>query len=179
MPAKKENNFSIQKSTKGFPEALIYNGNVLPLRHVTENELLELRATEEPGFVYKLGSNLFYTQIDFCNRFLLTTFASVDHNCNNCHCVGNGCQKVSDLSKSRYEKIGETPIQALNSSKRIEKYPFIEEGFEAFNIELETLFVIKCTNNIPCDDENNTKLSPLYKKELVENLEEFYMSTLS
>ena len=175
----KENNFSIQKSTEGVPLALVFEGKNIPFRHVTENEIFELRASGNPGFVYKSKNNLYYSEIDLSYRFVTNSVDNYVHQCNNCHFVGNGCKKITDLSKQRYEKIGENSIQSLISSKRIEKYSFIEEGFEAFNIELETLYVIKCTKNSPCDRSTSNKLSVLLKQELIENLEDFYMNSLS
>lgn len=174
----KKNNFSIQKSVEGVPLALIYKEKQLTFRNVTEKELLQLRASGNPGFVYKLKNILFYTEIDPAYRFVNSLANGCEHKCNNCHLVSTGCPKVADLGFSKYEMMGQTPMQALISSKRIEKYPFIEEGFEAFNIAQETLFIINCLNNTPCS-EKSKKLSIIYKKELIENLEDFYMNSLS
>lgn len=171
----KENNFSIMKSADGIPLALVYQGKTLPLKQVTENEILHLRASENPGFVYKLKNNLFYTEIDNSFKFVSTCLGNFYHLCNNCQKLGKGCIKVSELSKERLKNDGTKPIKALVFSKRIEKYSFIEEGFEAFNISQETLFVIKCDDYIPYSNVKN-KLSSNEILELKKALSDFMYS---
>ena len=128
------------------------------LREVTEKELLQLRYQGECGFVYKNGSALMYTPFAKDIRLNPEMFVEKRGIGNTRHIcvypkicgrfyppksVDNICQKTLDPSFT--SKIPFIP--GIKKSKRIEKYPFILEGYEIFNSKLlNVIAVFQCSN---------------------------------
>lgn len=125
----------------------------LQLRLVSKEELLNFRLSEQPGFVFKDNELLYYTSIPF---YLFTNsldFLGVDninmlHLCDTC---GNlNCRKTFDGSKDfvlRFDFSHLPSREIIELSNIIEKYPFINKGYEFFNLpKNNVLFIYECDN---------------------------------
>lgn len=124
-------------------------------REITPEELMERRISGQPGVVMKDADKIFYAEYQRgmsvyfrymtskhvcgqsgreCKRF------STASDCN------GGCAKVRDLFITAYAQNIRNSAKAHSQSKRIEKYEFIDEGFEIFNSSHYMLLVTKCSN---------------------------------
>ena len=120
-----------------------------PFTEVSRKELIQLRLGKRPGCVYKKYGKLYYAAIPKKLTFVGKTIAIGKHLCGvNCSMVCKGCPRTSDLTVSYQEKNGKKFAQAVLDSWRIEKYPFVSEGFEAFNMSgtSDAFIVMECTN---------------------------------
>ncbi len=120
-----------------------------PLRKVEKKEILQLRYSGRPGFILKLGDDLYYGDITADVRIYNNLENFEKHmcaTCNRCRAASDnmgGCQKVRDIlpddsAMSKKKKIAE--------DKRIEKYDFVKIGYETFNCKAEVLGIVKCTH---------------------------------
>lgn len=119
--------------------------DVYQLRPVTAQELLELRLSMKPGLVYKQEDSLFYTDIP--DDLSISGKGNFKHMCNkDCVEVGFNCPRTRDLTTSFQMRIGQPFVRAVKKSWRIEKYPFIKEGIESFNMKnsYDAFIVIEC-----------------------------------
>lgn len=131
-----------------------------PLTHISEEELLQKRASKIPGFVYKVNNNLFYTSLPnnlsfpYYDKHICSSSKS-SHVCKRLMSLEDsegGCVKVKDRSFEYYNQ-NIRSIRCLKHSKRIEKYDFITEGFETFNTTGYNIFIVlSCKNH-----ENSSK----------------------
>lgn len=120
-----------------------------PLKRIDEAELLKMRKHTQRGFVLKVGHKLYFTVLPPEAKFLFQKIFS-QHLCSTCarcyarpYCDG-GCEKVMETDFNWYgEHIG-TIMENIKWSKRIEKYPFIQQGFQTFNIDEQDFFVGSC-----------------------------------
>ncbi|MBQ9315125.1 MAG: hypothetical protein IJ220_09085 [Clostridia bacterium] len=122
--------------------------------HKTEiSEILSHRLNAVPTFVLKVEDCLYLADISY--RIHLTKNLNAiekEHLCNNCKACHpypeqfGGCSKVRDCSIDAYEQIGNSFEDAVDLSKRIEKYPFITYGYETFGVKVEVLCVSQCIN---------------------------------
>ena len=119
-------------------------------RMVSREELKELRLNKKiAGLVCKDGNALFYTEIPGSLRLNSSAADFGSHMCGkNCSKVCNGCPRTSDLTVSFQERGGKHFFQAVKDSWRLEKYPFIVSGIEAFNMEgsNDACIVFACKN---------------------------------
>ena len=144
------------------------------LSPITAEKLLQLRRENKPTFILKKNDSLYFARIRKSMRFFAR--CGYIHLCPTCkHCSAldddeGGCQKIRDLDlsialnekmailreKLRYSGQIEKAtsgflrrsclIEAIESSKRIEKYPFVAYGFETFGASTESLAILKCEN---------------------------------
>ena len=121
------------------------------LQEVSEDQLLDLRLSGEPGFVLKTGTKFYYSPIP--GDLNVMSFKNLgEHLCTNWHHTCKnfctfGCQKVHDAEVSWYRFHGYNAKRSMVLSKRIEKYEFIEVGYEAFNLyENNCLVILKCNH---------------------------------
>ena len=146
-----------------------------PLRRVTRRELFELRATGEPGFVFKVSNEeYYYARIHKKMRF----YSQMTLGTHLCACYGSGCRrlsaaldieggcaKVREASTELYMREGKDFLTALSWSSRIEKYDFIQKGYESFNTDQNSLVVIKCRHF-----EEDEKKEPSYNVSNVDDV---------
>ena len=134
----------------------IIDENVYPLREVTPEELLSLRISRVPGFVFKTSGTFYYTEIphDLNCAGIIKIGEHLCADCARCHANSDqegGCRKVRNL----FVNPDNVPIDILprviSASKRIEKYQFITCGYQSFNTEssLETFVVMICNDCLP------------------------------
>ena len=133
-----------------------------PLKKITPKELLIHRKSKNRGgFILKIGDSYFYSEIPIAFRFAAQHFAfegfkysNYKHLCSQeCKrflaaedCDG-GCAKVRDIPISiLIKEEGYNSSETLEKSLRIEKYPFIQFGFESFNTKSNAIFVLCCTH---------------------------------
>lgn len=144
------------------------------LKPITEEELFQVRLKNKPTFILKVNDNIYYANIRKTMRFFAR--CGYNHLCPTCrHCSAlddeeGGCQKVRDLDistalseriailKAKLQYSGQiekiTPrflrqsciAEAIQESKRIEKYPFVAYGFETFGTNTESLAILDCEN---------------------------------
>lgn len=121
-----------------------------PMREVSAEELMQLRLSKKPGVVYKNGDKLFYTTIpDTLNLNSHAVKNISKHACgNHCSMVCRGCPRTSDHTVASQQKLGKSFNAAVVSSWRIEKYPFVTEGIETFNMRAsnDAFRVLGCEN---------------------------------
>lgn len=121
-----------------------------PLRQVSIKELIELRLSKVPGIVYKKDNCFFYAEVP--GTLTLNNGKSDgigNHLCGNqCAMVCKGCPRTSDLTVAYQQRFGKTYPMAVKSSWRIEKYDFIREGLESFNMNSsnDAFIVLQCEN---------------------------------
>ena len=109
------------------------------LRETSTEELNEHRRNGTPMFIYKKGDILYCTEIPK-NLNLLTT--SVLEKCHKCASPGKECCRLLAASD---EEGGCTKVRDRGRQKRIEKYPFVEEGYETIGTWQKVLIVAECT----------------------------------
>ena len=133
------------------------------LREVTLMELKELRKSGIPGMVYKLGTRLWYTPISKGDRFFETDDFIGKHLCS------FGGSVCTHLSAARDEDGGCEKVRKRSS--RIERFPFVSEGYETFNTTFCCFVVLKCKNFEPCQPR---KFQMFESKQAVERLDSLY-----
>lgn len=129
------------------------NEKIIPLHQANEEEIFVRRMKNIPTFVLKVGEDFYITDISY-NLYLNYNINCVEpeHLCTNCeHCRAlleelGGCAKVRDCSAETYLQEGNSYRNAIVLSKRIEKYPFIQYGYETFGVSHEILCVSDCKN---------------------------------
>lgn len=124
--------------------------NEYPMIQVSEEELMGHRLSKVPGVVYKKDSTLFYTAIPD-NINLNTDFerSAGKHACGeHCSMVCQGCPRTSDFTVASQRRYGKSFPRAIQDSWRIEKYPFVLEGIESFNMgsTSEACLIMRCNN---------------------------------
>ena len=124
------------------------------LNEVTEEELLSLRKSRKPGFVLKDGDTYLFSEIP--KYFSFMSFRDMgEHLCGSsrygcsrlkaCEDCDGGCAKVRDLVTEAYTAVQMKSFNdAIEASKRIEKYPFITKGYESFNTSHDCMTVLSC-----------------------------------
>ena len=118
-------------------------------RNVTRKELMKLRLDGKPGAVYKIDGKLYYTEIPGDLKIIRMAEMASPHLCGkNCTNVCKDCPRTTDLTASFQERMGRQFPYTILDSWRIEKYDFIPEGLEAFNMDHQNdaFMVLECQN---------------------------------
>ena len=146
-----------EKTLKSWKESSFY-----PMRQVSVKELIELRLSEVPGIVYKKDNCFFYAEVPGT----LTLNGKADcigkHMCGTqCTMICKGCPRTSDLTVAYQQRFGKTFPMAVKSSWRIEKYDFIREGLESFNMNStnDAFIVLQCESYMQAPKQKTTKKS--------------------
>ena len=116
-------------------------------REVTSDELLRLRLNRKPAAVYKIDGRYYYTEIPGNLKLIRLSETAGPHLCGkNCTNVCKDCPKTYDLTTSFQERMGRSFPYTVLESWRIEKYDFVTEGLEAFNMfnQNDAFVVLKC-----------------------------------
>lgn len=150
------------------------------LNSITPDVLLAERLSGKPGLVFKIGTSLYYTAIPAGMKFFTSSNIGT-HLCPDCGHMSalpdsqGGCRKVRDKSITFSDIRGSyNKKQTVTGSKRIEKYEFIELGYESFNTTQDSLLVISCRNRtdlIPRPTPPSSEVKVL-KESLAEFLED-------
>ena len=117
-------------------------------QEITREQLMKLRLIGEPGLVYKSEDKFYYTAFPGTLRIIGGESTLGPHLCGrNCTNVCKNCPRTSALTVAYQERSGKRFTQAVKDSWRIEKYPFITEGIEAFNMESsnDAFLVLSCS----------------------------------
>lgn len=118
-------------------------------REVTVDELMKLRLGRKPGAVYKIGGKFYYTEIPGHLKIIRLSEAAGPHLCGkDCTNVCKDCTRTSDLTAAFQERMGRKFPYTILESWRIEKYDYITEGLEAFNMsnQNDAFMVLDCQN---------------------------------
>ncbi len=146
--------FDVVKTRRG--EIVDFSHKDYPLKQISEEELLKVRCSYTPFFVYKENNSLYASKIPKSLRFL-NIGDSCGHICQRCNRVlhynnsEQGCPKIQDrfLTESQHSS---GIIEKILDAKRIEKYPFIVNGYESINTRAESFVVTKCNRFEPISD---------------------------
>ena len=97
-----------------------------------------------------------------------------DHICGSCIHSCSDCAKIFDRF-AEYADKNEFGITYIQDIKRLEKYPFIKRGVEAFNSEMGKQFMIieKCSHYDSFEKRKKTKLTPIEKNEKLDSLYQY------
>lgn len=165
--------FKITFNDEGFPATLkIKKNDIYEFKEVTQEDLLEVRLSNQQGVVYKKNGRLFYTPV---NSNVILYHNEEFHLCGkNCSRVCVDCPRTRDLSVPYQMKYTFDKEIAVANSWRIEKYDFITEGAEGFNMngDRDSCLVISCENY-----ETRNKKAPksrLAQEKLKANLASIY-----
>lgn len=163
----------VLKNDKGEPE---WERN---MEEISLRDLIQKRFEEALGVVYKKGEKLYYTG-DIPENFKLTgkTINSKSCLCGvSCKHVCEGCPRAAALSVSHqmqiisdslkwFEESRKIRIWAIKESWRVEKYKFITEGLETFNMGAgDMCFVMECKMykqaEEPKEEDGNRRIKAL------------------
>ena len=165
--------FKVDFSDEGLPLSLrIKKNEIYTFKEVTPEELFEVRMSEQRGVVYKKDGRLFYTPV---NSNVILYHNEEFHLCGkNCSRVCVDCPRTRDLTVPYQMKFTFDKAKAVENSWRIEKYDFITEGAEGFNMngDRDSCLVISCENY-----ETRNKTAPksrLAQEKLKVNLASIY-----
>ena len=118
-----------------------------PFHEVSRKELMKHRLSGKPGIVYKLDNKFFYAKVPGILNIVGKGSYLGAHMCGkNCTKVCAGCPRTSDLTVPYQMREAKSFFEAVINSWRIEKYDFIVQGIEAFNMECsnDAMIVIEC-----------------------------------
>lgn len=139
--------FKVTFNDDGLPLSLkIKKNEIYEFKEVTPEELLEARMSEQRGVVYKKYGRLFYAPV---NHNIIFYQNEEFHLCGqNCSRVCKDCPRTRDLTVPYQMKFTFDREKAVTKSWRIEKYDFITEGIEGFNMknDRDSCLVIFCEN---------------------------------
>lgn len=138
-------------------EQLVKSGKI-EFRKVTEAEIIKQRFTNKSGIVMKKNNELYIAELPKGIRLSTLKGLLNKHKCRDCQHLSaksdlcGGCAKVRDIA-FRYmygeeapERRNDERLRDIVNSQRLEKYAFIEEGIETFNVYGLETFVIKCSH---------------------------------
>lgn len=132
---------------------------------VSLKELHKARMSKQPGLVYKKGNRYFLASIPGNLRLIGREGDLKQHLCGkSCGNLWNDCPRARELTVFyQMNRLGRSFEVAVKESWRIEKYKFITEGLEAFNMEnnRECFVVLQCKNF----DEKHKEAAPSQIKE--------------
>lgn len=119
-----------------------------PLRQISVHELMELRLSEAPGLIYKKNKSFFYSDSPYLLSLTGKMASLGKHACGEqCTMVCKGCPRTSDLTVAYQMRFGQKFPAAVKNSWRIEKYDFVLEGLEFFNLgQKDACIVLQCEN---------------------------------
>lgn len=121
-------------------------------KEISTEELMQRRLSTQPGIVYKRGNQLFFVNVPENLKISNSEMNIGTHLCGkNCPHVCKGCERTSDLTVPYQMRLRKIFYLAVEDSWRIEKYKFITEGMEAFNMGpgYDALIVLKCSCYTP------------------------------
>ncbi len=118
-------------------------------REVTAEELLKLRLSGTPGIAYKFDESLYYTEVPGDLKINRVDDSNGVHLCGkNCTKVCAGCTRVRDLTVAFQLRMNKEFPYTVLDSWRIEKYDYVQEALEAFNMyqQNDGCTVYRCAN---------------------------------
>lgn len=133
---------------------LVYT-RTIHLKELSADKVFNLRTNSKTKstFVLKKGNSLFVGTIprELNCSFILKPNEHLCSNCTHCHALSpeaGGCTKVLDIFYSENSFTQKFKERIIERSKRIEKYSFIQEGFQTFNQDpaKESFCVMKCAD---------------------------------
>lgn len=143
------------------------------LRKVTAKELFKYRLGDKPGLVFKNEHELWYTQLlNTSVKFKGAEKNAYRHMCSRddscCQRLSAapdpiGCACMRDISFGSC-RTSKHRVFLCDTCLRIEKYPFIEVAIETFNMEIDALKVIRCTNCVMTDGKGKKMKSKDYDR---------------
>ena len=170
-----ENPLTIEVATINSKTREVLSIRNFPLRKVSSFELWNIRHNlDEAGIVFKLNGQLWYSKIPRDLNFLSAPTIGGTHLCGNCSRFLK-CKKVFDLQLNSAKDYAKDFESALADSNRIEKYPFVKNGYESFNVDSSKLaLVITSCDNYKKSAERKSKISYSQKMEILSSLDEFF-----
>lgn len=117
----------------------IVNHYSITLNEVNKNDLAKARSSKTPGFIYKKNGKLYYAAIN--SKLYFGEFSLGENMHHKCSFGNKDCNRLSPLpySMGGCEKVSDIKL-------RIEKYPFVTDGYEVFNTKNTCMVVLSCTH---------------------------------
>lgn len=140
-------------------DQVVESTNSFHLTQVTTAELEEYRRSEIPSFVLKTDDKLYYTKIPKSLHFI-NSIVLGEHQCAKCRHLSAASDEEGGCEKVR------------NETERIERYPWITEGYETFNTDHDSFVVTSCLhfeNYLP-----HKKVSKAERDKIRLSLAQFY-----
>lgn len=139
----------------------------IEFKKTNEHEIIRQRFRSKPGIVMKRDNELYLADLPKGFRLNFFKHLLAVHKCRNCAHLSakpdryGGCAKVRDRTvrymygEEAQERRRTELLRDITWSQRIEKYAFIKEGMETFNVPTLETFVVDCSNfeRIPEEDE--------------------------
>lgn len=144
-------------------KTLYWEKKPYPLSPVSVAEVTAIRKKKKPFFLYKHGEELWGTPVPRALSLIGTTPLLGAHKCSY---ADNVCEYLSAGSKD-----GGCPKAQSAACSCIERFEFINEGFETICTRPESFLVLNCEKFKK--KLENKKVSPLKRHTLVEELKLF------
>lgn len=146
-----------------------------------EKELLHARLSGKAGLVYKEGNNLYFTDELPIKDVFFPDATWGKHKCagedlSTCKFLSagkGGCQKVIDPPAKGYSSDKAATIEDWIVAKRIEKYDWIEKGFEVFNAGGRDCLRVMACKKYKKNEYNKRTMSGQKQTELLFSLHDF------
>lgn len=144
------NKYSVtnRKSNMGYvPQSAkvqIVDFEVINFKPITREEIIKKRVNKEVGVVMVVDGETYFASVSEKVR-LETLLEAKLHKCGCCKRLSaksdecGGCEKIRDYPIGEEEN-----IRTIQNKMRIEKYPFITEGFDAVNTYKRETIVLEC-----------------------------------
>ncbi|MBR2725782.1 hypothetical protein IKE87_00725 [Candidatus Saccharibacteria bacterium] len=132
-------------------DSIVLESEDYPLHEVLPETVRIIRDSGQPGFVLKKDGKLFCTTHPHVRRFQARLDGIKTNGIHKCSEKDMICRRLSALSDAEG---GCAKIR--DEDFAIEKYPFITEGYEFFNINQNCFVVLGCQHWIPNYNANAT-----------------------
>lgn len=129
------------------------NSYDLQLTKISAEELKEKRIEKIPSFVLKQNGILYYTEIHH-NWNLMASGILGHHMCSDCHRLSAASDEEGGCEKVRRRSTG------------IERYSWIQKGFETFGTKCNALVVTECSNFEPYPVQKKRSINDINKAKL-------------
>lgn len=128
-----------------------------PLKEVTPDELAEYRKAKVPSFVLKIDGKLYHCNIPEDTSFQSYTLLG-PHKC------ATSSKECNRLSAASDEQGGCAKVRAY--SVGIERYPWIEVGYETFGTKFDSFVVVECSHYEKCPPRKHYTPAEITQKRL-------------
>lgn len=126
--------------------------DLISLVPITVPEIKKLRQTSQPTFILKRYGKYFYSEVPADMNFLTSKIVGS----HKCALFNKECTHLSPASDA-----DGGCAKVREKSTGIEKYPWILEGYEAFNMEHDVFSVVTCDHYERSPKRHYRKLTPL------------------
>ncbi len=137
---------------------------------VTVSDIRKLRTTNRPTFILKQYRKYFYAEVP-ADLNLLTSKILGSHKC---ALFGKECTHLSPAPD-----VDGGCAKVREKSTGIEKYPWILEGYESFNMEHDVFSVVTCEHYEKVPKRAYRKMTPLESRQAQQGLAQYLWEGIS